>query len=191
MGDNEQETVEEQRRQRTRWLMAGGAASLLIPLLGALYLHWSDSAVAPKPSNRNDVFERHEGGERRSAPPQLPAPSPAAKTRPAVSKGSSLDFIDPGEDMRARVNPAVAPASTAAPTIAPAAPAPTAPKAKQGPKAFSPPKLQKSRGFSNMKPSQKASAADSQTPDTQDLLKNLPAGAENNPLVQQYLKTHP
>lgn len=209
----EQELSELDRRKRTVWLLAGGAASLILPLLGVAYLHWSSISGAPGPSGRNDVFERRDGGEKRITPTQTAVPVSAMMTPPPSSlptagktekpAGSSLDFIKSNEEMTAKVAdpPKAATAPAAAPAAAPAsavpAPAPSsAAKApsKKGKKEFSMPKLQPSRGFTNFKgaPAGKGTAApQGGAPaggDSQDLLKNLPPDAANNPQLQEYLK---
>jgi hypothetical protein len=212
----EPEISEQDRKKRTVWLLAGGAASLLLPLLGVFYLHWSATSGAQGPSGRNDVFERRDGGEKRIMPSQTAVPLAVPMTPPPSSlpaggaterpAGSSLDFIKSNQEMSAKVNdapkpaaaaaappaPAAAPADAAAPEAA-AAPAKT--KTKKGKKDFSMPKLQPSRGFTNFNSGKAGAAAAKGAPggapggaDAQDLLKNLPPGAENNPEVQKYLR---
>lgn len=202
--------VPPERKKKTIWLLAAGAASLLIPLAGAVYLHWSQNAGAAGPSGRSDVFERREGEDRKIMPTvSAVVTTPSALTPPARSgliagpadkpAGSSLDFIKSNADMQARVadpksTPAAAPAASTAP-VAPvaAAPPPAAKKkSKPGKKEFSMPKLQPTRGFTNFgsrgsknsKTSAQAGAAG-----TADL-SGLPPGVENDPRVQAYLKAH-
>jgi len=205
-----------ERRKRTVWLLAGGAASLILPLLGALYLIRGGSG-ANAPSGRGDVFERRDSGEKKLVPTQavvppsaLATPTPAASSLPAGGGklerpvGSSLDFIKPGAELSAKMTEtpkaatatAAAPAPAAAPPAATAATTTAAPAAKtpakKGKKDFAMPKLQPTRGFSSMGGSHTTSS--SKTPaaagggDGQDLLKNLPPDAANNPQLQQYLK---
>ncbi|MBI3565889.1 MAG: hypothetical protein HY079_11875 [Elusimicrobia bacterium] len=205
-----------ERRKRTVWLIAGGAASLLLPLLGAVYLHISSTAGGAGPSGRNDVFERRDAGDKRlvpsqaavpvsalAAPPPSSLPTAGGQTQAAV--GSSLDFIKPGAEMSSKFgdSPKAATATAAAPAAPPPAaaapaPAPAAAKtpAKKGKKEFAMPKLQPTRGFSSMGGkgghAAPAGAAPAGAPagggDAQDLLKNLPHGAADNPQLQQYLK---
>lgn len=211
----EQELSEQERKKKTVWLMAGGAVSLLLPLLGVFYLHWSANAGARGPSGRNDLFEHREGGDRRLTPSQMAVAAPTGMTPPPSSlptggktetpTGSSLDFIKPNDELAAKFAepPKTATAPAAAPAVAPAATAAqashTAPKAKakKGPKEFTMPKLQPSRGFTNFNSGKKGAATGAAMPqgaagagDAGDLLKNLPPGAENNPQVQEYLKSH-
>lgn len=201
------------RKKKTVWLLAGGAASLLIPLAGAIYLHVRQNAGSSGPSGRSDIFERREGGDAKiiptqsavlTTPPALTAPPPSgiggAADKPAES---SLDFIKSNADMQARIADSKAavsagppPASTAPVAAPPAAPAAkkAAKSAKAGKKAFVMPKLQPARGFTNFG-STGANGAAAQTgaaggQSAQDILKNLPPGSENNPQVQAYLKAH-
>ncbi|MFI5345098.1 MAG: hypothetical protein ACHQ51_01875 [Elusimicrobiota bacterium] len=211
----EPDITEQARKKRTIWLMAGGAASLLLPLLGVFYMHWSSLSGGQGPSGRNDVFERRDGGDKRITPSQTAVPGPGLMSPQAAlppvgrtesSGGSSLDFIKPGQEMAGKTpDPskaapapaapaAVAPAAPAAPAEPPAAAAKT--KAKKGKKEFSMPKLQPSRGFTNFGSgkggSTKGGAAAPQGGNSgggaQDMLNNLPPDAANNPQLQQYLK---
>ncbi|HAZ08928.1 MAG TPA: hypothetical protein DCZ01_10500 [Elusimicrobia bacterium] len=193
---------EQTRKKRTVWLLAGGAVCLLLPLMGVIYLKWSEASSVRGPSGRNDLFERREGSERKITPSQtavpsnISAPSSARRAtgRAESPAGSSLDFIKMTDDMKAK-----APEPPKAET--PAAPAPTPPPApavkakttpKQTKKNFSAPKLQPTRGFSGFKGGngpQTAPVGQEGGQDMQELLKNLPPGAENNPEVQKYLKS--
>jgi hypothetical protein len=211
MSAPEQEAVEQIRKKKTVWLMAGGAASLLFPLLGAFYLHWSAGAGAQGPSGRSDVFERRDGGEKHITPSQTavpsvgqmaPAPTSLATGAKETPVGSSLDFIKSNDEMKNKVAveppkpataTAAAPAAPAAAPAAPAAPAPAKTAAKKEKKEFSMPKLQPSRGFTNFGKGSSAPAGAKggsapQGANAQDLMKSLPPGAENDPRVQQYLK---
>jgi hypothetical protein len=198
------EITEQARKKRTIWLMAGGAASLLIPLIGVVYLHWN-AAGTQGPSGRNDVFERREGGERRIIPSQTAVPSALLTPPPSslpipgrieVAVGSSLDFVKSNQEMTVKAAAApAAPAQAAPPPIAaPAmavAPAKEA-KAKKGKKEFAMPKLQPSRGFTKMGGGGNAAPAKAPAQggggNVQDIMGNLPPGAANNPQVQEYLK---
>ena len=202
-----------ERKKKTIWLLAAGTASLLIPLAGAVYLHWSQNVGAAGPTGRSDVFERREGEDRKILPTQsavvtsasaLTTPPPSGPTVSGAAgkpAGSSLDFITSNADMQARLNdpkPAAAPpaASTApaAPEEPPAAVPAATKKAKAGKKEFTMPKLQPSRGFTNFgstgNKGGSKSSAQSGGGNSQDMLKNLPPGAENDPNVQAYLKAH-
>lgn len=207
----DQEISDEARKKRTIWLMAGGAASLILPLLGVAYLHISSLSGAQGPSGRNDVFERRDGGEKHLTPSNtavpvsvMASPPPASSLpgsgRTETAVGSSLDFVKPNQDLAAKVaEPAKAPAPAAAPAPAPeAAPvaAKTPPKTakKGGKKEFAMPKLQTSRGFTSMGGAKGGAAAAAPggaqgSGDMQELMKNLPPGSENNPQLQQYLKS--
>ncbi|MDE2511686.1 MAG: hypothetical protein KGL74_11245, partial [Elusimicrobia bacterium] len=117
------EAQELARKKRTIWLLAGGAASLLLPLLGVIYLHWSSMSGGQGPTGRSDVFERREGGDRRITPSQTAVPSagyavPPPSSLPTGGKTeqtaeSSLDFVKPGQEMAGK--PAAAAAQPAAP----------------------------------------------------------------------------
>ncbi len=212
----------EGRRKRTIWLLAGGAASLLIPLAGAIYLHLSENAGAPGPSGRSDLFERREDADQKITPTQTVVP-PSALLPPPPRSGvagaaekpsaSSLDFIKGSDELKARI--ADSKAAAAAPAAPPAPPAPVAAVAestptakpvkpvKPGKKAFTMPKLQPSRGFTNFGSGSGAKSGAPGAPgaagaaagaaggqNSQDILKSLPPGAENDPRVQAYLKAH-
>jgi hypothetical protein len=197
-----------ERRKKSFWLLTAGTIALLVPLAGAIYLHWSQNAGAPGPSGRSDVFERREGEERKIVPTQTAVvSSPSALMKPtgpvagAADKpaGSSLDFIKGNADVQARIADSKAAGSGPAASTAPAAPAADAPapvaaaKTKPGKKAFVMPKLQPSRGFTNFgstgsKGSANTGAQAGQNP--QDFLKNIPPGSQNDPQVQAYLKSH-
>jgi hypothetical protein len=128
-----------------------------------------------------------------------PARSAGISGAAETTAGSSLDFIRGGDELKARINgvksaPAGAPAAPA-PTKAPAAPAAavatstqTAKAAKPGKKMFTMPKLQPTRGFTNFSGGAKSAPGAGQG--NQDMLKNLPPGAANDPQVQAYLKAH-
>jgi hypothetical protein len=195
--------VPEVRKKRTVWLLAGGAASLLIPLAGAIYLHMSQNAGAPPPSGRNDLFERREGADQKLTPTQtvVVPTSIMAQSRSGIvgaaekPSGSSLDFIKSNDEMKARLAdsrtamPAAVPPppSAAAPVEAVAESTATSKRGKPGKKAFSMPKLQPSRGFTNFG---STGGSKSGAPGGQDLLKDVaPAGA-NDPRVQAYIKQH-
>lgn len=207
-----------ERKKKTVWLLVAGTASLLIPLAGALYLHWSQNAGAAGPSGRSDVFERRDGDDRKIVPTQSAVvTSPSALMSPLPSgvsgvaakpAGSSLDFIKGNTELQARIADsktataaAAAPAAStasaapAAPAAVPVAPAAAAKTGKTGKKAFTMPKLQPSRGFTSMGStgSKGAGATGAQAGNgggSSDMLKNLPPGAENDPRVQAYLKSH-
>jgi hypothetical protein len=202
-----------ERRKKTVLLLAGGAASLLIPLAGAIYLHWSQNAGASGPTGRSDVFERRDGEDRKIVPTQsaavtsasgLTAPPPSGMIAGSVEKpaGSSLDFIKSNSEMQAKIaeSKAAVPAVSSAPAAA-AAPEPVAapPKkasGKPGKREFTMPKLQVTRGFSSFGSSGKngakvgAPAGNAGGQNPQDMLKNLPPGAEKDPRVREYLKNH-
>jgi hypothetical protein len=205
-----------ERKKRTKWLLAGGAVSLLIPLAGAIYLHLSENGGAPGPSGRGDLFERRDGADLKLTPTQTavvpvsgltaPPPSGIVAGAAAASGGSSLDFIKSNDDLKARIEGSkapgagapAAPAASTAPAIAavpPPAAAPSKKAAAKGPKPFSMPKLQPTRGFTNFSGGAKGGAGGPTPgagggPSGQNMLNNLPPGAQNNPAVQQYLQSH-
>ncbi|MDE2291567.1 MAG: hypothetical protein KGL53_05745 [Elusimicrobia bacterium] len=197
------------RRKKTLWLLAGGALSLLIPLLGAIYLHWSQSEGGHGPTGRDDVFDRRDSA--RITPSQtvvvqpayrLPPPSTAAAGGAPAPAQSSLDFIRPTAELK-EPTPSAAPQTAAAPKPEAKPKTKAVVKARPSPKktaqAFVMPQLQPTRGFTSMQGfGQSAQPAASgqqgqgkgQGQSMQDYLKNLPPGAENDPRVQQYLKEH-
>ena len=190
----------QERQKRTVWLLAGGAASLVLPLLGVAYLHWSEGAAASAPSGRADLFERRDGGDRRIVPSQavssLPPPVSLPIGKIEKSAGSSLDFIKTGEDMKAKPVETAAKPAAASPVTAPAvstAPAAAAKSAgKTAKKPFVMPKLQGSNSFTNFNTGKSGGSAPNGAPggqNVQDALKNLPPEAANNPQLQQYLKS--
>ncbi len=174
------------RRKKTLMLLAGGAVSLVLPLLGILYMRWNESRGIAKQSAAAEVFQAREG-ERRivpsnapamaaavalGAPAQAPSSPPAGMMTPLPSGasggqgGGSLGFIKPSDDYF-KDKPAEAPApkkEEAAPPPPPAeepkaAPAKTA-KTKPGKKAFAMPKLNTTKGFTSFKRNQPGAAAE-------------------------------
>ncbi|MDE2489827.1 MAG: hypothetical protein KGM24_03215 [Elusimicrobia bacterium] len=195
------------RKKRTLWLLAGGALSLLLPLLGALYLHWSQSEAVHGPSGRDDVFDRRDGAK--LTPTQAVVVQPVYQTSPAAAAAggtqkapeSSLDFIRPAAELKpppASAGTAPAPKAAAAPKTARETAAKTkpAPENKKPAAAFVMPKLQPTRGFTSMQGFGQSAQPASQKPtpgqgqDMQEFLKHLPPGAQNDPRVQAYLKEH-
>jgi len=206
--------VQKGRDKRTIALLAGGAVSLILPLLGVVYIRMSEAKTARAPDS-SVMFDRRENGEAKvnvsqtvtivnpaaiSVPSggSLPMPGGATST---PGGGSSLDFVKGGSFPEKTAAPA---AST--PTVAAAPPAPaleSGPIAKPvaqkgGKKAFSMPKLQGTKGFNSFKggspkPTGKgltgaAAPAGKDDDDMADMLKGVPGGA-NNPEVQKYLKS--
>lgn len=211
-----EQEVQQGRDKRTKLLLAGGAVSLILPLLGVVYIRMNEAKTARAPDS-SVTFERREAGESKvnvsqtvtimntaAAPApvgesSLPLPGGPTST-PAPGGGSSLDFIKGGNFPEKTAAPA---AST--PTVAAAPPPPvaesgpiSAPAAKKGgKKAFAMPKLQGTKGFSSFKggspkPTGKgltgAAAPESGGGGMEDMLKNIPGGA-SNPEVQKYLKS--
>jgi len=216
----------------TLWLMLGGAASLLLPLMAVAYLRWSESHSTPPPSGRNDLFEHRDSSERKIVPSQSaaavsysPPPAlPGSGERAAPASGSSLDFIRKGEDIpgeppeqtaqapaaRAQ-NPAQAPTQqTASQTNNGSTQSGNAQSGQnQSKKSFSTPKLQpssftgfqsggssKKGGHGSQKGGQKGGGmplqgngqnAQGGGQDMQEMLKNLPPEAANNPEVKKAL----
>jgi len=197
--------VSPERKKKTVWLLAGGAASLLIPLAGAIYLHVSQNSGPTGPTGRSDVFERRDGTDKLIVPTQsavVTAPSALTPVPSGMVAGtaqkpaeSSLDFIQGGSELKAKMadskaisaGPPAASTAPAAPAVAAAEPPAPAKKTKPGKKAFTMPKLQPTRGFSNFSSASKKSG--SQAASTPDL-SGLPPGAANDPRVQAYLKEH-
>lgn len=170
MSTPEQE-VQEGRKKRTILLLAGGAVSLVLPLLGVIYIRMSEAKTA-RPPDSSVMFDRRENGEAKVNVSQTvaivnPAPAPGPSSLPVAGGptmvpapgSSSLDFVKGGANNayfqdKAAAPPAAPAAST--PTVSPAAaPEPeSAPKTaakKGGKKAFNMPKLQGTKSFSSFK----------------------------------------
>lgn len=197
------------RHKKTLLLLIGGAASLVLPLLGILYLRWSENQVAPKQADAQGVFQQREG-ERRISLPSAPAMSaavamPAPSAAPSASatplpgaksaEGSgSLGFIKPSDDYYnkpAQPTPEPKKEEPKPATAPPEEPKPTRKTAKTKPskKPFAMPKLNTTKGFTSFKraaPGAEAPADDGG--DMSELLKSLPPGAENDPRLKQYLQ---
>ncbi len=214
MSTPEQE-AQEGRNKRTLVLMAGGAVSLILPLLGVVYIKMTENKAARTPS-ASVAFDHREGGESKvnvsqtvtvnagmpaAGQSSLPVAGQAGMT-PAPGS-SSLDFVK-GNNTYFQEKTAEAPkASTpTAPPVAAPEPAP-APKAettkKNGKKAFNSPKLSGTKTFSNFKASSPKptggqgmnGVADPQAGKgggMADMLKNVPGGIDN-PDVQKLLKS--
>ncbi|MCM2305209.1 MAG: hypothetical protein NDJ72_10930, partial [Elusimicrobia bacterium] len=148
MSTPEQEALDA-RRKRTIWLMAGGAASLILPLLGVLYMRMNEAKTA-RPPDSSVMFDRREKGEEKVNVSQtVTIVNPAAPANPGQSSlpvaggmtmtpapggGSSLDFVKGGANNTYFQDKAAAPAPAAAPP--PTAPAaPPEPAAEPAPKA--------------------------------------------------------
>lgn len=211
-----EQDIQQGRDKRTKVLLAGGAVSLILPLLGVVYIRMNEAKTARAPDS-SVTFERREAGEAKvnvsqtvtimaplaSSPApgmsSLPVPGGATET---PGGGSSLDFVKGGTFPEKST--ATAPS---APPVAAAAPIPqveSGPIAKPvpqkgGKKAFSMPKLQGTKGFSSFKGGSPKptggkginGAADKPAADDGDMaemLKKYPGGV-NNPEVQKYLKS--
>jgi hypothetical protein len=168
------------RKKKTLLLLAGGAVSLILPLLGVLYLRWKDTRQAPK-QHEAAVFQQREGAERRITPPSSPAmaaavvltqpaavpaaPAPGQGSLPLPSSdgkastgGGSLGFIKGSDDYYSekKKEEAKAEPPKEGPKAAPAeepkpAPAKSTAKAKPGKKPFVMPRLQPGKGFTCFK----------------------------------------
>lgn len=213
MSTPEQE-AQEGRNKRTVLLMAGGAFSLILPLLGVVYIRMTESKAARAPS-ANVAFDHREGGEAKvnvtqtvtvnpgmpaSTQSSLPVAGQAGMT-PAPG-ASSLDFVKGNntyfQDKPAEAPKASTPTAPPAPVAAEPAPAPKETK-KPGKKAFNSPKLTGTKSFSNFHSSSPkptggqgiGGVADPQSGkggNMADLLKNVPGGADN-PEVQKLMKS--
>ncbi len=171
--DTQEQAAQDARSKRTRMLLAGGAVSLALPLLGVLYLRLSESKTA-RPPDASVTFDRREKGEEKvnvsqniAMPSQAvqvgPGPSslPVAggmTVSPAPGSGSSLDFVKGGANNTYYQDKPAAPAASTAPAVAAAAAAPPpepAPAvkvaAKGGKKPFMMPKLNGTKSFSSFK----------------------------------------
>jgi hypothetical protein len=204
MGETNPDPPSQDRRKRTLWLLSAGGASLLLPLAGLAYIHWTDTRPAPGAEGTADVFERREGQSPIVPSQAMPNPVAIAAVAGSTKPVSSLDFVKADPEFAARTSAAPAIASAAAsPRIVAATPTsssataaatPTATKktTSTGKKAFAMPKLQTGRGFMSFgsnSPAASGSAAGGSAQTTQQLLNNLPPGAQNNPDIQKYLQS--
>lgn len=174
MSSPEQEVLDG-RRKRTIWLMAAGAASLVLPLLGVLYMRMSE-AKGTRPPDSSVMFDRREKGETKVNVSQaVTIVAPAAQTGasslpvaggmtavPVPGGGSSLDFVKGGasnayfqdKDKSAAPPAEAAPPPPPPPVAGPSGPIEPAAKTvaqKGGKKAFNMPKLQGTKQISNFK----------------------------------------
>ncbi len=209
MPNPEPDAQEVERRKRTMWLLIGGAASLLLPLLGALYMRWREDATPPSAGHRSDVFQRRDQDNSKITPTRTvvvppviappPSSAPALDSRPPAE--SSLDFIKPAAELEPVPASAKTAATVPARTAAVPAPAPAAapaPKraAAPAPKAFVMPKLHPTRGFTQFGATgSEGSAGQAQGQgqggqNMQDMLKTLTPEQRNNPAIQKYLQEH-
>jgi hypothetical protein len=193
-----EEEVQAARKTRTIMLMAGGAASLILPLCGVVYLRLTEAGSARAP-NTAVMFEHREAGEAKINVTQtvtVPSGGLAAAPQASLPGGdSSLGMVkgsnDYFQDKKAEP-PAASTQAAKAPEPAPApAPEKTVVK-KGGKKPFAMPKLQGVKGFSSFKGASPKGATAPGAPDAgaggmADMLKNVPGGADN-PEIQKLLK---
>ncbi len=205
------------RHKRTLLLLAGGTVSLVLPLLGVVYIRMNEAKTARTPSSV--MFDRRENGDAKVnisqtvtiISPAAPAGSAATslpvaggRTMTPAPGGSSLDFVKGGanntyfQDKSAVASTPTVPAAMAAAPLP--EPAPKTIIKKGGKKAFNMPKLQATKGFNSFKGSSPkptggqgmTGVADPQAGkvggNMADMLKNVPGGT-NNPEVQKYLKS--
>ncbi len=205
------------RSQRTLYLLIGGLLSLLIPLLGVAYLKLTEGSSPRLVSGQAIFAQRRDLSPRaRITPAQVPAApaavraqaAPAPSSPPAADKakprgGDSLSFIRGDRELFEEKPQAQAPQADKAP--APEKEEGKKPKAAQGAKPakkpFAMPKLKPSSGFTDFKSkgglglgAQKNQVQESPQdipPDMQKMLKDLPAGAQGTPEVQELLKGLP
>lgn len=166
------------RNRRTLYLVIGGVLSLLVPLLGALYLRMSDRSFMNAGGTGAIIFSRRAAGDKApsltpnmaaasvgigrvtEAAPKMNSPMPvAAPESSARDGGDSLSFLRGGEDYYGDGSSQPPPPQQQEPASPPPAEPPTqaqaaakaAPAAKAGPKPFAMPKLKPSSGFSDFK----------------------------------------
>lgn len=171
MSTPEQEILEK-RKKRTIFLMAGGAASLILPLLGVVYLQMNEAKTA-RPPDSSVTFERREDGDSKIRvsqtvtivnPPALAGsgvsslPVAGGLTESPAPGGSSLDFVKGGENNTYyQDKPSVAAAAASTPTVTASEPLPETKASvkaiaqKSGKKSFNMPRLQGVKGFNSFK----------------------------------------
>lgn len=204
------EVKELERKRRTLYLMIGGAASLILPLLGALYIRMSDTQVKGPGGSGGAIFARRgvDGSPQLKVVPVLSAapaagssaPSPAPIRQAAESQaGGSLGFIRGGSDYSDNKAAPPAPAA-AAPQKTEAAPAPAAPEqketqipqpkttAKAAARPVNAPKLKPTKGFntwgkpgSGAKKNQNGEEQSGAAPDMGEMMKKMGGGAGGAP----------
>jgi len=156
-----------ERNRRTFYLLLGGAASLLIPLLGVLYIRLTESSALPGGATSHAFAHREAQADRIRAAatpappvPMAPAPGTAGGAPVQTTAGDSLGFVKGGSEYYPTepATPVAAPQQTEAPPPVAKADPPQDDAAankkpiKPGPKPFQQPKLQGSKfggGFSN------------------------------------------
>ncbi|MEK7234264.1 MAG: hypothetical protein AAB268_10645 [Elusimicrobiota bacterium] len=217
--DTPEQDIRRVREKRTILLLVGGAASLILPLLGILYIKMREAKTAP-PSDGSVMFDRRENGDSKvnishtvtimnraaqagSSPSSLP-PAGGMTMTPAPGSRSSLDFVKDGANHaysqdKSSAAPAPAASALAAP-VAPAAPAPKTVAKKGDKKIFTMPKLQGTKGFTSFtgaspKPTGGQGMSGVAAPQVgngdADMADLLKnvPGGVNNPEVQKYLKS--
>ncbi len=213
-----EEAVLQGRNKRTIGLLVAGGVSLVLPLLGIVYIRMTEAKTARAPDS-SVMFDRREKGQEKvnvSQTVTIMNPGPAGssasslpvaggQTASPAPGGSSLDFVKGGaNNTYYQDKPAAAPAASTPTVAAPPAPEPEpAPKTvvkKGGKKTFSMPKLQGTKSFSSFKGTSPkpgggkgmTGVADPQSEkgggDMAEMLKSVPGGA-SNPEVQKYLKS--
>jgi hypothetical protein len=201
------EAVQADRKKRTLLLIAGGAVSLILPACGAVYLYMKESGESRAP-NSSVMFERREAGDAKVAITQAVTINPGAEGlataavpagmgssmpsgAPQTTAGGSLGMVKGDGDFLEGDKKAEAPAASTQTAAAKAPPVeeggPIAAKKgqKAGPKPFAMPKLQGGKGFTSFKGVAPKGGGGG---GMDDMLKNLPPGAENNPEVQKLLQ---
>lgn len=179
MADLDPEAVEE-RHKRTVWLLGAAGISLLLPLLGLIFLRASESRNIHPPTN-TIMFDRREPGESKAGAYKASVEVKPLRAAAPVKENSSLRFVKGSGDYF-KDKEAETPQVLAAEPIAP--PAPAKAPVKESKKSFNMPKLQGVKTFNSFKKGSPQPAGGQE-----DILKNLPPGAENNPEVLKYLKS--
>jgi hypothetical protein len=212
-----EEELQAERKKRSIVLLTCGSVTLILPLLVIVYMKVNESKVIHAPS-ASVTFDRREQGDAKVnvtqtvsiVNPEFQGGAPASSLPVAggptmvQSGSSSLDFVKGGsfpDKAAAAAAATVAAPAPPAPIVAPAPePAPKTVASKKGAKRFfNSPKLQGTKTFSTFKAGNKATAApagngggaaaQAKGGGMDDMLKNVPGGAEN-PEVQKYLKSH-
>ena len=212
------EAVQADRKKRTILLIAGGAVSLILPACGAVYLFMKESGESRGPNSSVMFERREAGDAKvaitqavainpaaeglAAAPSAAGMGSSMPSGMPQTTAGGSLGMVKGDGDFLEGSKKPEAPAASTQTAAAKAPPVeeggPIAAKKgqKPGKKAFVMPKLQSGKGFTSFKGSPKPGggqdyggvAAPQGKGGMDDMLKNLPPGAENNPEVQKLLQ---
>ncbi|MDE2040337.1 MAG: hypothetical protein KGO96_09635 [Elusimicrobia bacterium] len=143
--DDERELA---RGRRTLYLIIAAAASLLLPLLGVLYLWWSGNRSVP-PADPSLIFARRDAAAGDALKPAGPIAAPPISAPRLTKPGNSLSFVRGDQDYDRKPPARAAAPKTAARPAKPRSPSPKPLAASKNNKPFVTPHL---RGVSSPPP---------------------------------------